>query len=66
MHRVRLTSQAREIGPTVEQAYNQLYALAMRGISQEELVFFIKLFGRMSENFTSAQSKKKMEDHGAA
>jgi MarR family transcriptional regulator, transcriptional regulator for hemolysin len=66
VHRVRLTGQAREIGPAVEQAYNRLYALAMRGISQEELDYFVKLFGRMSENFTSAQAKKKMEDYGAA
>lgn len=66
VHRVRLTDQAREIGPAVEQAYNQLYALAMQGISQEELDYFVKLFGRMSENFTRAQAKKKMEDLSAA
>jgi len=66
VHRVRLTDQAREIGPAVEQAYNQLYVLAIQGISQEELDYFAKLFGRMSENFTNAQTKKKMEDHRAA
>jgi MarR family transcriptional regulator, transcriptional regulator for hemolysin len=58
VHRVQLTEQARKIGPAVEQAYNQLYALAMQGISQEELDYFVKLFGQMSENFTSAQVKK--------
>lgn len=57
MHRVRLTGRALEIGPAVEQAYNRLYAFAMQGISQEELDAFIKLFGRISENFTHAQSK---------
>ena len=62
VHRVRLTDQARAIGPAVEQAYNQLYALAMQGISQEELDYFVKLFGRMSENFMRSQAKKKMED----
>jgi MarR family transcriptional regulator, transcriptional regulator for hemolysin len=66
VHRVRLTDQAREIGPAVEQAYNQLYALAMQGISQEELDNFVKLFSRMSENFMRAQAKKNMEDLSAA
>ena len=66
VHRVRLTGQAREIGPTVEQAYNQLYVLAMQGISQEELDYFVNLFSRMSENFMRAQAKKKSEDQSAA
>jgi MarR family transcriptional regulator for hemolysin len=61
VHRVRLTDRAREIGPTVEQAYNQLYALALQGISQEELEIFIELFGRMSENFTRAQAKYRKD-----
>ena len=66
VHRVRLTDRAREIGPAVEQAYNQLYAIAMQGISQEELDYFIKLFGRMSENFMRAQANKNPEDQSAA
>ena len=65
-HRVRLTDQAREIGPAIEQTYNQLYAIAMQGISQEELDDFIQLFGRMSENFTRAQAKKMKEEQDAA
>lgn len=66
VHRVRLTDQAREIGPAVMQAYNQLYVLAVQGVSHEELDYFIKLFGRMSENFIRAQAKKNLEDHHAA
>ena len=54
-YRVRLTAKALEIGPSVEQIYNQIYALAIRGISQEELDNFIKIFGRMSENFARQQ-----------
>lgn len=50
-HRVRLTDSAREVGPIVEQTYNQIYALAMQGITQEELNYFINLLSRMSENF---------------
>lgn len=66
VHRVRLTDRAREIGPAIEQAYQQLYTLAMQGISQEELDYFLKLFSRMSENFVRAQAKSNMEDQGAA
>ena len=66
VHRVRLTGPAREMGPAVERAYNRLYALAMQGISQEELDDFVRLFGRMSENFTRAQAKNKGEDPSAA
>ena len=58
-HRVRLTDKALEIGPAVEQIYNHVYTLAVQGISQEELDCFVKLFGRMSENF--AQMSKEAE-----
>lgn len=50
-HRIRLTGKALEIGPAVEQAYNQLFNLAVEGISQDELDHFVNLFGRMAENF---------------
>lgn len=56
--RVRLTDKAREIGPAVEQVYNQVYALALQGISQEELDYFVKLFGRMSENIAREDVRK--------
>jgi MarR family transcriptional regulator for hemolysin len=60
--RIRLTNEALEIGPTVEQVYNHMFTLAMQGISQEEFDCFINLFGRMSENFTREQTKKQRED----
>jgi MarR family transcriptional regulator, transcriptional regulator for hemolysin len=66
MHLVQLTDQAREIGPAVEQAYNRLYDLAMQGISQEELDGFVRLFGRISENFTHTQAKNTVEEHHAS
>ncbi len=62
-HRICLTDKARAIGPAVEQAYNQLYGLAMQGISQEELAEFVSLFGRMAENFTQAHARNKDEVH---
>jgi len=65
-HRVCMTDKARSIGPAVEQAYNHLYALAMQGISQEELVEFVKLFGRMADNFTHIHVTEKVEEQDAA
>ncbi|HNT53433.1 MAG TPA: MarR family transcriptional regulator [Anaerolineaceae bacterium] len=65
-HRVRLTERAREIGPAVEQSYNQLYALVIQGISAAELEEFVSLFGRIAENFERAPAKKTTEGHHAA
>jgi MarR family transcriptional regulator for hemolysin len=56
-YRIRLTNKALEIGPTVEQIYNHIYTLAMQDISQEELDYFVNLFGRMSENIAHEQAK---------
>lgn len=63
--RVRLTEQAWTIGPTVEQVYNQVYALAVQGISEEELATFVELFGRMAENFAETGTGSMMEAQGA-
>lgn len=65
-HLIRLTDRALEIGLAVEQAYDHVYRLALQGISQEEFDYFVKLFSRMSENFTLEQTKKQEEDIGAA
>lgn len=56
---IRLTGKALEIGPAVERAYNDVYARAMHGISQEELNDFLQLFGRIAENF--AREHDEME-----
>lgn len=53
--RVQLTDKALEIGPELERIYNDLFALAMQGISQEEMDYFMELFGRISENFVREQ-----------
>ncbi len=58
-HRVQLTDKALEIGPAIEQAYNHIYSLVMQGISQEELDYFVNLFGHMSENFAAEQAKNQ-------
>ena len=51
-NRVRLTDKAREIGPAVEQVYNNVYQLAIQGVSRDEFDYFVKLFSRMAQNFT--------------
>jgi DNA-binding MarR family transcriptional regulator len=56
-HRVRLTDRALEISPAVEQAYNEMYALAVQDISQDELAEFLRLFNRISENFSRAEDQ---------
>ncbi|NLG70627.1 MAG: MarR family transcriptional regulator [Chloroflexi bacterium] len=56
-HRVRLTDRALEISPAVEQAYNEMYALAVQDISQDELAEFLRLFNRISENFSRAEDR---------
>lgn len=65
-HRVLLTEKALEVGPTIEQIYNHIYTLAMQGISQEEFDYFVKLFGRISENFAHEQAKREGEYRDAA
>jgi len=55
-HWIRLTNKALEIGPAIEQAYNHVFTLALQGISQEELDYFMKLFSRISENFAREQT----------
>lgn len=65
-HRVCLTDQARQIGPDVVQAYNQLYTLAVQGISEQELNDFVSLFGRISQNFSRMQNKPSSEGPHAA
>jgi len=57
-HRIRLTDKALEIGPLVEQVYNRIYTVALRGITPEEFEYFVSLFSRMSENFVREQEKK--------
>ena len=57
-HRIRLTDEAQEIGPEIQQVYYRIYTVAMRGISQEEFDTFVKLFSRMSENFAREQHNK--------
>lgn len=64
-HRIVMTGKARAIAPAVEQAYNQLYTLAVKGISQEELAEFTRLFGRIADNFTTIPIGKKVESEHA-
>ena len=57
-YRIWLTEKARQIGPSIEQAYNHVFAVALQGISEDELDFFMMLFGRISDNFARDQMKE--------
>jgi len=63
---IRLTDKTMKIGPAIEQAYNQVFTLALQGISEDELDYFMKLFGRISENFSREQNKENRKDSDAA
>lgn len=56
-YKVRLTEQALTIGPAIEQIYSDVFTLALQGISQEELDYFMKLFRRISENFARERAR---------
>lgn len=58
-HRIRLTDKGVEIGPAIEEIYNRIFTLAVQGISQDELNHFMRLFGRISENFASEQANEE-------
>lgn len=50
-HWIQLTSKGLKIGPAIEEIYNRVFTLAVLGISQDELDYFLGLFNRISENF---------------
>jgi MarR family transcriptional regulator, transcriptional regulator for hemolysin len=56
--RVLITSKALEMGPQIEKVYNEVYAVAMQVVSEQELQHFIELFGRVSGSFSLARIKK--------
>ncbi len=57
--RILLTEKAVEIRPEIELVYNQVYAVAAEGVSEEEIEFFINLFARVSDNFSLVRSANK-------
>lgn len=59
---ITLTDSAREIGPRIEKIYNEMYAMATKDISRQELETFFKLFRRMAENFDREQLSKSANE----
>lgn len=57
--RVILTEKARSISPQIEQVYNEVFSIAAQGISEEEIRDFIKLFGRVSDNFSASRANRR-------
>jgi DNA-binding MarR family transcriptional regulator len=53
---VLLTERAREIGPQVEQVYNNVFAIASQGVSAGEIEAAVQLFARVSANFLKARA----------
>jgi MarR family transcriptional regulator, transcriptional regulator for hemolysin len=59
--RVLMTEKALQIGPGLVQVYNGVFSIAKEGISDRDIDGFIDLFSRVSENFSTARSKKRMQ-----
>ncbi len=57
--KILLTDKALEIKPDIEHIYNEVYSIAARGVSDEEVAFFVKLFARVSDNFSRLRSTGK-------
>lgn len=51
---VLLTDKARNTGPRVMQIYNEVFNLAADGLTEDDIKNFVKIFGRVSENFSRA------------
>lgn len=56
--RVHITTKAQKIGPQIEKVYNDVYAVAMQVVSEQELEKFIELFSRVSGSFSLARTNK--------
>jgi len=57
--RVLLTGKAHEIGPKVEEVYENVFSLAAQGVSENEIKNFISLFRHISENFSRGRKKQR-------
>lgn len=50
--RLKLTAEAEKIAPELKEIYEQIFALAAEGLEAEEIAAFIKVFQRISNNFS--------------
>ncbi len=60
--RIMLTERAMKIKPEVEFVYNEVYSIAAHGVSEEEIVYFVNLFARVSDNISRVRAARK--NHG--
>jgi DNA-binding MarR family transcriptional regulator len=58
---VMLTSKAHSIRSRVESIYNEMFAVASRGLSDDDIRGFVELFGLVSENFSQARKSGRQE-----
>lgn len=59
--RIFLTQKVCRIRTEVERIYDGIFVLAAAGVSAEEADSFIEMFGRISQNFSRACKKQKLE-----
>lgn len=59
--RVLITPKALQIGPQIEKIYNEVFAVAARVVSDQDLKEFTQLFGLVSGSFTLARATKRKE-----
>jgi len=57
-NRVLLTGRARDVGREVEQVYDRVFSIAAEALSEEAVSGFIRIFGRVSESFSTVQDKQ--------
>lgn len=57
--RVLLTTKAMEISGRIEIIYSEIFSIAVKGVSENEIEDFIKLFARVSESFSKARLEKR-------
>ena len=57
--RVLLTTKAMEISGRIEIIYSEIFSIAAKGVSENEIEDFIKLFARVSESFSKARLEKR-------
>lgn len=62
IRRIFLTERAKEVGPQIEEAYNEVLSLAASNLTEEEIQRFIQVFKEVSESFSQLESSKKEEE----
>ncbi len=60
--RIHLTEKAYEIGPRVEQVYENIFSLAAQEFSEKEIAMIIEVFKGISASFSAARQEKHKKE----